>query len=416
MLGAGGLTLGNFLRISQAAPQTPHRRVSQSAVFIELPGGPSHIDSFDPKPDAPSEIRGTFAAIPTRVPGVHFSEHLPKLAQVNDRFTVLRGVTHSLGAHPLGQKFINTGNRPIPALEYPAYGSVAATQLTTHDDLPVYVAVPKSSQGPGYLGVRSAPLSTNETPRAGQPFNVRGITLGGGVTLDEIGRRKRLRDDLDRRFDAISQNDELLRGLDQFNQRAFEMITSRRAREAFDVSQEPESFRGLFGDDPFSQSCLLAARLVAAGVRFVTLSLGGWDTHNENFTKLQNDLLPRLDAGLSALFLGLEEKGLLETTTVFASGEFGRTPKVKDTGSGGRDHYPRCMFMLMGGGAIRGGQAVGESDDQAAGPRHTGIKPEDVAATFYHALGIDPKREFQTPSGRPVAVVRDGEVIPELLV
>lgn len=420
VLGAGGLTLGSFLRWAQPAfgqHPVPTRDPGRSAIFIELPGGPSHLDSFDPKPEAPEGIRGSFSTIPTAVSGVRFSEHLPRLAAINDRFTVLRGVSHSLGAHPLGQKFINTGNRPIPALEYPAYGSVASTRLTTHEDLPACVAVPRSSQGPGYLGVRHAPLATNEVPRAGRPFQVRGISLGGGVTLEEIGKRKSLRDDLDRKFDAIAADDQLLSGLDQFNQRAYEMITSRRAREAFDVSKEPESFRSLFQDDPFSQSCLLAVRLIAAGVRFVTLSLGGWDTHNDNFTRLKDDLLPRLDSGLSSLFLGLEQKDLLSATTVFASGEFGRTPKINVRGTGGgRDHYPRCMFMLMGGGAIRGGQVVGESDATGAGPLHEGIKPEDVAATFYHSLGIDPKEEFQTPSGRPVAIVRDGEVLPQLLV
>ncbi len=414
-LGAAGLTLGGYLRMTQGA-EPARRSLSQSAIFVELPGGPSHIDSFDPKPDAPTGIRGEFSAIDTQLPGVQFSEHLPKLARVNDRFTLLRGVTHTLGAHPLGQKFINTGNRPTPALEYPAYGSVAASQLTTHPDLPVYVAVPRSSQGPGYLGVGRAPLATNETPRAGQPFNVRGIALGNGVTIDEIGRRKKLRDDLDRRFDSLQENDELLAGLDLFSQKAFEMITSRRARDAFDVSQEAESFRQLFADDQFSQSCLLAVRLVAAGVRFVTLSLGGWDTHQENFTKLRDELLPRLDAGLSALFTGLEQKGLLASTTVLASGEFGRTPKINDRGvGGGRDHYPRCMCMLIGGGAIRSGQVLGASDATGAGPANEGFKPEDVAATFYQALGIDPQLEFQTPSGRPVAVVREGSPIPELL-
>ncbi len=414
--GAAGLSLGNFLRISHAGAVNPAGR-SQAAIFVELPGGPSHIDTFDPKPDAPSEIRGKFATIATRVAGVRFSEHLPLLAGVNDHFTVLRGVTHSLGAHPLGQKFINTGNRPTPALEYPAYGSVAATRLTTHRDLPVYVAVPKASQGPGYLGVKYAPLATNEAPRAGRPFNVRGISLGGGVTLNEIGKRKQLLDDLDQTFAAIRRDDELLDGLDEFGQKAFEMITSRRAREAFDVSRESEAFRKPFADDPFSQSCLLAIRLVEAGVRFVTLSLGGWDTHQDNFTKLKDDLLPKLDGGLSALFVGLQQKGLLESTTVFCSGEFGRTPKINTrSAEGGRDHYPRCMFMLMGGGGIRQGQVLGESDATAAGPAHEGFKPEDVAATFYHSLGIDPAAEFQTPSGRPVSVVRDGTPIPELLV
>ncbi len=415
-IGAAGLSLGGFLRMSQAGMVQPSTN-SKAAIFIELPGGPSHIDTFDPKPEGPAEIRGKFQSIPTKVAGVRFSEHLPKLAGINDRFSLLRGVSHSLGAHPLGQKFINTGNRPTPALEYPGYGSVAARQLTTMDDLPVYVAVPRASQGPGYLGVKYAPLATNETPRADRPFNVRGITLGGGITIGEIEKRKNLLDDLDKTFASIEKNNELLDGLDEFGQKAFQMITSRRAREAFDVSKESESYRSMFIDDPFSQSCLLATRLVEAGVRFVTLSLGGWDTHQDNFSKLETDLLPKLDAGLSALFLGLEQKGLLDSTTVFCSGEFGRTPKINTrSAEGGRDHYPRCMFMLMGGGAVQRGVVLGESDLSGAGPKHEGFKPEDVAATFYRSLGIDPMTEFNTVSGRPVAVVREGNVIREMLV
>jgi uncharacterized protein (DUF1501 family) len=195
------------------------------------------------------------------------------------------------------------------------------------------------------------------------------------------------------------------------------MISSKRARDAFDVSQESVAFREQFTEDPFSQSCLLAVRLIEAGVRFVTLSLGGWDTHQDNFSKLRENLLPKLDAGLSSLFAGLQAKGLLESTTVMATGEFGRTPRINDrSAEGGRDHYPRCMFMIMGGGVVRGGQVIGASDATGAGPAQEAIHPEDVAASFYQALGIDPHQEYQTPTGRPVMLVRDGKVIPDLFV
>ena len=194
------------------------------------------------------------------------------------------------------------------------------------------------------------------------------------------------------------------------------MITSKRARSAFDISKEAPSFANLFGDDQFSQSCLLASRLVESGVKFVTVSLGGWDTHNDNFNKLSSDLLPKLDAGLSGLFNGLAEKGLLETTTVYVSGEFGRTPKINaKSAEGGRDHYPRCMFMLMGGGPVNGGQVIGQSDEKAAGPKNDLIKPEDVAATFYRTLGIDHRKEYQTSIGRPISVVRDGNLLNDLI-
>ena len=193
------------------------------------------------------------------------------------------------------------------------------------------------------------------------------------------------------------------------------MITSPKARQAFDISKEPASFAAQFGEDSFGLSCLLALRLVESGVRFVTVQLGGWDTHQDNFTKLSTNLLPKLDAGLSGLFTGLEQRGLLDSTAVLATGEFGRTPKINSrSAEGGRDHYPRCMFMLMAGGGVRGGQVVGESDATASGPAHEAISPDDVAASFYHTLGIDPQLEFQTETGRPITLVRDGKVIPQL--
>lgn len=418
VLGGLGGNLADFLRWSEH-PQSgadSTRRSSRNAIFIELPGGPSHLDTFDLKPDAPLEIRGKFRPIDTVVPGLQICEHLPRLAQQADKFTVLRGVSHSLGAHPLGQKFLFTGNRPTPAIEYPAFGSVAARELKAPADLPSYVAIPRAAHGPGYLGVQFSPLATNEVPVPGRSFNVRGVSLQGGVTLTELQRRKKLRDQLDRTFAALEEQNELLDGLDAFSRKAFQMISSKRARDAFDVSQESAAFREQFSEDPFSQSCLLAVRLIEAGVRFVTLSLGGWDTHQDNFSKLQETLLPKLDAGLASLFAGLQAKGLLQSTTVMATGEFGRTPKINDrSAEGGRDHYPRCMFMLMGGGAVRGGQVIGASDATGAGPAHEAIHPEDVAASFYQALGIDPHQEYQTPTGRPVMLVRDGKIIPALL-
>jgi hypothetical protein len=414
-LGASGLTLGNYLQLARAG-EVRERGRATAAIFVELPGGPSHLDTFDLKPDAPTEIRGEFNPIATNVAGIQISEHLPKLAAQADKFAILRGVTHTLGAHPLGQKFINTGNRPNAALEYPAYGSVVAKELPTPADLPAYVSIPRASQGPGYLGVKYSSLATNEAPRAGRPFNVRGITLGGGMTLKEFERRKGLLQDLDKRFAAIEQQDELLDGLDEFSRKAYRMITSKRTRDAFDISQESDAFRAMFTEDPFSQSCLLAVRLIESGVRFVTLTLPGWDTHQENFVKLKEELLPKLDAGVAGLFAGLSAKGLLDSTAVMVTGEFGRTPKINNRSpGGGRDHYPRCMCMLLGGGPIRGGQVFGASDATAAAPAAEGIAPEDVAATFYHSLGIDHQKEFQSSTGRPLMIVREGKVLSELV-
>ena len=412
-LSLGGLTLSSYLRMAQAGQIEGGR--SERAIFIELPGGPSHLDTFDMKPDAPTEIRGSFNPIATNVPGIQISEHLPKLAGVADKFAILRGVSHTLAAHRLGQEYVNTGTKPIPALEYPSYGAVVAKERPSDADIPTLVAVPRASQGPGFLGIRYAPLETNSSPSFGRPFSVRGISLAGGIGVDEVTRRQHLLKKLDRRFAELEKTDQLLEGLDQFGEQAYSMITSSRTREAFDISQEPSSFAKQFGEESFGQSCLLALRLVESGVRLVSLQLGGWDTHRDNFTRLKTNNLPKLDAGLSGLLIGLEQRGLLDSTAVFVTGEFGRTPKINQrSAEGGRDHYPRCMFMLMAGGAVRGGQVIGESDPTAAGPRNEGISPDDVAASFYYNLGIDPSMEFHSSTGRPITLVRDGRIIDQL--
>ena len=408
-----GLTLSGYLARAHAGEVKGAK--ATNAIFINLNGGPSHMDTFDLKPNAPVENRGTFNPIKTNADGVEISEHLPLLAQCADKFAILRGVSHTLGAHELGTEYVNTGSRPIPSLEYPGYGSVVTKERPADKDIPPFVAIPNSSQRPGFLGVQYAPLNTTAAPRAGQPFNVRGISLAGGLTIEEVERRQNLLADLDKTFAAVESNSQLLTGLDRFSEQAHAIITSKRARAAFDISKESPEFAKPFGEDPFGLSCLLATRLIESGVRFVATTLGGWDTHQDNFTRLKTNLLPKLDMGLSALFNGLEQKGLLETTVVFVTGEFGRTPKINTrSAEGGRDHYPRCMFMLMAGGGVRGGQVIGESDDTASGPRHEAISPDDVAASFYHSLGIDHTQEYHTNTGRPITIVRDGHVIQKL--
>jgi hypothetical protein len=412
--GIGGLSLSGFLRLAAAGDLKDAK--AKSAIFINLQGGPSHMDTFDLKPDAPAEFRGQFNPIKTNVEGVEISEHLPNLAKSADKFAILRGVTHTLGAHELGTEYVNTGSRPIPSLEYPGYGAVVTKELGGPKDLPPFVAIPNSAQRPGFLGVQYAPLNTTGAPKAGQPYGVRGISLGNGLTVAEVERRQNLLADLDKTFAAVESESQLLTGLDRFTEQAHAIITSKRAREAFDVSKESPAFAKPFGEDPFGMSCLLGSRLIESGVRFVTISLGGWDTHQSNWTRLKTALLPKLDVGLAALLNGLSEKGLLESTTVFVTGEFGRTPKINTRDAeGGRDHYPRCMFMLMAGGGVKGGQVIGESDETASGPKNEGYSPGDVAATFYHTLGIDHTKEYHTNTGRPIMIVRDGTVINKLL-
>ena len=409
-----GLSLPAFLERAASGAVNSSAR-GKSAIFVQLAGGPSHIDTFDLKPEAPDANRGEFKPIKTNVPGVEICEHLPKLAQCADKYAILRGVSHTLAAHDLGTKYLNTGNRPLPSLEFPGYGAVVMNELTGDPDLPHFVAVPNTPQGGGYLGPAYGPLRTGTTPKVGERFSIRGLDLEKGITLEDIRKQQDLLARFDTRFRGIEKRDQLVSGLGEFNERAFAMLTSDKARQAFDLSRESQSINSMFGDDGFSASCLLATRLVEAGVRFVTVSLGGWDTHADNFTQLKTKLLPPFDAGLAGLLNALSAKGLLESTSVFVTGEFGRTPKINQrTAEGGRDHYPRAMFCLLAGGGMSGGQVIGESDETAAGPKSEAITPDDVAASFYKSLGIDISKEYHTPSGRPVMIVRHGQPLERL--
>jgi hypothetical protein len=407
-----GLSLSDYLALgSQASVGSAKGR---AAIFVRLGGGPSHMDTFDLKPDAPDTHRGEFKPIKTNADGVMISEHLPKLAKCADKFAILRGVSHTLAAHELGTRYMNTGNRPLPSLNYPHYGAVVSKELRGTEYLPSFVAVPNLGENAtGFLGVEYGPFETGGAPTPGKALEVRGLALKNGVTLEDVDRRQNLVQRYDNAFGQFGSEDKLLAGMDQFGQKAYAMMRSTKAREAFDVSKEPDSITSLFGKDTFSQSCLLATRLIESGVRFTSVSLGGWDTHSDNFNALKNRNLPTLDAGLSGLFNALAAKCLLETTAVFVTGEFGRTPKINQRG--GRDHYPRAMFCLLGGGGIQGGQVVGESDAKGEGPKDRAITPDDVAATFYRTLGIDTRKEYHTPTGRPIMIVRNGTPLKELV-
>ncbi|MBI1902047.1 MAG: DUF1501 domain-containing protein [Planctomycetia bacterium] len=405
-----GLTLADYLRLASAGEVSGSAK-AKAAIFINLSGGPTHMDTFDLKPDAPAEYRGEFNPMKTNADGVEICEHLPRLAKCADKFAILRGVSHTLAAHDLGTKYMNTGNRPLPSLIFPGYGAVVGKELGGPADLPPFVAVPNTPQTAGYLGIRYAPFQTNATPAAGRPFTVRGVALRSGLTVSDVERRQDLLKKLDKTF-AQNDTDDLVDGLDKFAQQAHEMITSPRARKAFDISQENKELADLFGATPLGQSCLLASRLVEHGVRFVTVSFGGWDTHQNNFPSLKDRQLPPLDQGVSGLLTALDTKGLLESTAVFVTGEFGRTPKIN--ARAGRDHWPRAMFCVLAGGGFKGGQVIGASDDKGMGPAETGITPDDVAASFYHALGIDHTKEYHSNTGRPVMIVRNGNVIDRL--
>ena len=404
------LSLGDYFRLNAAEGNVDSGR---SAVLVFLGGGPSHQDTFDMKPDAPEEYRGQFRPIRTSVPGMEICEHLPELARRADQYAIIRGISHSLADHGLGTRYLMTGNLPTPVVKYPMYGSIISKEFPAVPDLPSFVSIDRPVEGPGYLGAEYGPLSTGEKPRYGQPFRVRGITLDGNLTIDKYQQRRGLLTDIDRAFDEFEQLDESVRSLDRFSEAAYQIISSSRSRNAFDLSREPEREVDRFGRHEFGQSMLLTTRLVEAGVRFVTVLLEGWDTHQDNFNKLGRELLPNLDQSLSAMFDRLREQGLLESTAVLVTGEFGRTPKVNN--NAGRDHWARAMCALMAGGSVRPGQVVGASDDKAEGPLGDGFSPDDLAATFLKNIGVDPKKEYEANVGRPITLIRDGSPIREVI-
>jgi hypothetical protein len=410
VLGALAVEWPGYLSLAKAGELAP--AAARRGIFVNLGGGPSHLDTFDMKPDAPSEFRGDFRPIATNVAGIQICEMFPKLAACADNFAILRGVSHTLAAHELGSQYLNTGNRPLPSLAYPGYGAVASKELAGSAELPSFVAIPNTPQHPGYLGTQYAALQTNAMPQPGKPFSIRGVSLGKGTALVDVERRHQLLEDLDTAFRGFEQDRGPVEGLDEFSKLAYSIITSPRARDAFDVAQESPQVAERFGAHPFGLSCLLACRLVAAGVPFVTINFGGWDMHGDLFNGFRKGKAAQLDDGLSALFATLAERGLLTSTTVCATGEFGRTPKINPRA--GRDHWPRAMCVLLGGGGIRGGQVIGASDVRGMGPAHAAITPEQVAASLYHSLGIDHAKEYHTTTGRPLMIVRDGSVIAEL--
>ncbi|MBC8873025.1 MAG: DUF1501 domain-containing protein [Planctomycetes bacterium] len=376
ILGGAGLALANHPILTDAR-QIEEKAPVRSGIFIKLAGGPSHLDTFDMKPNAPAEYRGPFRPIKTNVPGVEFCEHMPKLARCADKFAILRGVTHTLGAHQLGTDYVTTGTRPCANSDTPSYGAVVAehTKGGNQPDLPTCVAISSSNRRPGILDLEYTRRDSDATATT-------------AVSPDAMGR---------------------------FAQPALAAEDSGRFRQAVSFGKESPAFAEPFGEEAFGASCLLACRLIESGVRFVTLSQGGWDTHQDNFDRLRGSLLPQLDTALSSLLNGLAQKGLLESTAVFVTGEFGRTPKINGiSANGGRDHYPRCMFMLMAGGSVRGGQVIGESDATGSLPAADGFSPDDSAASFYYNLGIDHTKHYHKHTKRPHAVVRDGRVIREL--
>ncbi len=407
----GALSLPELLRLRAASAGTP-REVS--CIFLWLVGGPSHHETFDPKPQAPAEVRGEFGAVPARN-GVQFGEHVPRLAAAAGLFSVVRSVTHSDSNHDTAQFQMQSGYKFNVSLSFPSFGSVVARERGPRGGLPPYVHFGSRSAGPegaGYLGAVYHPFTVAGDPSR-PDFTVRDVSPAPGVDGRRLEDRRRVLAALDRLHRDAESRTRLAGTVDQFWARAHELVTSPAAKRAFALSEEPEPLRARYGKHSLGQSCLLARRLVESGVRFVTISNGGWDTHQNNFYQLKSQLLPRLDQAYSTLLADLKDRGLLDSTLVVCMGEFGRTPGVN--AQAGRDHWPQVFSACLGGGGIRTGRVVGASDETGAMPADRPVRAEDLAATLYRALGIDFTKEYMTPQGRPAAIVYGGEPVAELL-
>ena len=409
-----GLSLPDALRAEALADApTGGPKPATGVIQFWLAGGPATIDLWDLKPDAPEEIRGEFRPISTAAPGVTVCEHLPRLARVMDRCALIRSLGHEISAHGPGTTYMATGNRPGPALEYPALGSLAARVLDPRQGVPPYVTFAALREGapgtgPGYLGPAFAPFAVEGDPQRGA-LQAHGVSLPTGFALRDLEARDALRARFDRGLRALDAPG-AADGLDRFHRQAVEILRSDRVRAALDLSREPDGLRDDYGRTPLGQGALAARRLVEAGARFVTLGFGGWDTHADNFRTLRDRLLPALDRALSALVRDLASRGLLGETVVVCAGEFGRTPRVNS--SAGRDHWSRSMAVLLAGGGFPGGAVYGATDARGWAPARDACSPDDLAATLFDRLGFGPRHEVGTPGGRPVPIFREGKVLP----
>lgn len=422
-LSALGISLATFesLRSAQGASKVPAK--AKSCILIWLDGGPSHLETFDLKPDAPAEVRGPFASIPTAVDGIRICEHLPRLAGRMKHAAIIRSLTSPLGEHNLGAHYLQTGYAPTPAIEYPAIGSIVGHLRSEGTVLPPHIAVPDfrigggSFSGNGYLPASARPFSLNSDP-ARPDFQVPDLDFYPGTSADRIDRRRgylAALDQLSREADAKGPPPK------HFEQ-AYRLLTFPGAKQAFNLNEEQPQTRAAYGPRSIGQSCLLARRLVERGVPFVTVNNPGWDTHQNLDTQLRAGytgakvgvgLIPSLDLAISALMDDLSERGLLDSTLIVVMGEFGRTPKLNT--SAGRDHWPRVFSVLLTGGGVKGGQVLGSSDKTGESPHESPVTPADLAATVFTLLGLDPRLTLQTADGRPIHLSRDGKVIEELV-
>jgi hypothetical protein len=411
-----GLSLGDFFRLKARADLKKYDAIdakADSVIHIFMPGGLAHQESFDPKPFAPIEYRGELATIQTKVEGEPFCETLPQIAQIADKLTVIRSMTHGEAAHERGTHNMFTGYRPSPALQFPSMGSVVSHEFGPKNNLPPYVCVPSMPNvyaGTGYLSSSFSPFSLGSDP-ATDGFRVQDLNLPGGINESRFATRRHVLDAVNDHF-AKKEKGDGLAAMDTFYQRAYSLISSPKAREAFNIAAEPPAIRDEYGRNAAGQRMLMARRLVAAGVRFVSLQYGSWDLHAGIAPSMKTQM-PAFDQAFAALIRDLERTGLLDRTLVMVSSEFGRTPKInKDAG---RDHWPKVFSVVLAGGGTKKGLIYGSSNSTASEPERDPIGPEDLATTVYHQLGIVADKELMAPGGRPIEIVDGGKVRNELL-
>jgi hypothetical protein len=415
--GGIGLSLAQYFRLQSAQADIKNYEskegTAKSVIFIFLPGGMAHQESFDPKPYAPIEYRGPMSSIETSVPGVFINERWVQTAKIMDKITICRSMTHGEAAHERGTHNMFTGYRPSPALSYPSMGSVVSHEFGPRNNIPQYICIPGQPNefaGTGYLSSSFAPFSLGSDPAAGG-FTVRDLQLPGGVTDERFTRRRRALDAVNEHFVSKEKADSL-DAVDTFYQRAYGLISSQQAREAFDLSKEPDALRDEYGRNTAGARMLMARRLIEAGSRFVTLTYGGWDMH-DNIAAGINGQVPPLDQAFARLIRDLDERGRLNDTMVCIASEFGRTPKIN--GTSGRDHWPKVFSVVLAGGGIKRGFVYGTSNSTASEPEDNPLNVEDWATTIYSCLGIVADKELMAPGDRPIEIVDGGKVRSELL-
>lgn len=433
MAGMGTLGLPAILRAKEAAKASGQASKNTSVILIWLDGGPSHHDTYDPKPDAPREYAGLWQPIRTNVPGMDITEMFPLQAKLADRFSLLRSVHHNSGGHFHGGHWMLTGKSGLIAGsndgKHPFFGSIASRVIgSRHPGMPALVGIPYSMSiglrpgyfGGNYLGRQFDPFDVGGDPNSAS-FKVQNLNLTSGLTVNRLDDRRHLV----QKFDTLRREADqtgMINAMDKFERQAFELVAGSRARKAFDLSTEDPRLRDRYGRNSWGQSALLARRLVEAGSTIVTCHFGGWDSHWNHQGTMERHL-PKVDMAVSSLFEDLTERGLLDQVLVMVMGEFSRTPKMNDGGNGGpplskgtpgRDHWGNALSVLMGGGGVKGGQVVGSTNRLGEVPKDRPLRPGHVHHTVFRVLGVDPSLHFENHAGRPIAAVDHGSVIDEL--